>query len=668
MRIRLMIRRLGGVVPLVASLLTGAAAHAEPLVRYVAPDGSGDGTSWANASASLADMYAAVGANADGGAVYVKSGSYALSAPITMLPNVTVEGGHGGETVLTGDTIGSNCWRLNNAGTSVGLIWNSGVFTAPAPTAADDVWTPYDPDRTTASRDTDYAFVCTNTAAANAVFRSLTFTGFRYAAVYASSGQTDGLKIDKCRVLANNTQATDATSVSHGAVLVSGAPAEVTDTVFIGNVFALRFQSSDRVVTNLVRGCTFFGNAGLRQGSLHGGAGGLEAAGCAMMDVYDSTFERNCGWMGNAWGNNDGPGGLAFYNGGADGHVSFVSNCVFRGNFTKNIYSYAGAMQLRHGSSNTVVLLDCSFTGNRWNLSGNIRGSACICSGAESASCGPLFARNCYFAGNVMSNAITTATGYYQSSVWTDTFGARATFLNCTFERNVSVSQATSSDRNGTFGAGSAQHLVLINCTLLDNDVYAAGARAADFQIANVWNSSDFVLLNTVAWHSADDYVSLPATNTFTNKKGCILGSCAIKNNTWNYDYRAEGSVTDLGFNLGNFNGDDPFLATSSKTRGSVTARGIRADSPWRKTGLSVWIATDYRSFIYTTTPPASAAKPWVVLTSHQTKLTPAEAAAIGVSLDAPLPPDAFGNARVAGKIAIGTLNPPASGFQMMVR
>ena len=226
----------------------------------------------------------------------------------------------------------------------------------------------------------------------------------------------------------------------------------------------------------------------------------------------------------------------------------------------------------------------------------------------------------------------------------------------------------TSSARNGTFGAGSSQKLALINCALINNDVYAAGSRTADLQIANVWNSSDFALINTVAWHSEDDYVSLPAADTFTNKKGCILGSSAIKNNTWNYDYSTEGSVTDHGFNLGNFNGNDPMLAASNKTRGSVTARGIRADSPWRRTGLRVWIASDYRAFIYTTMSPASASKPWVCLTFHQARFTPTEAAAIGVFLDAPLVPDAFGNDRIAGKIAIGPLEPPPSSTQVLIR
>ena len=450
---------------------------------------------------------------------------------------------------------------------------------------------------------------------------------------------------------------------------IANSAAKVLDSKFAGNNFGLRFHSDSRVVTNLVCGCAFTHNNALRQENIHGGAGGCEASGHALLDIHDSAFTGNVGFMINTRGKKDGPGGLALFNGGPDGHVSFVSNCVFNGNFTKNQYSYAGAVQLNHATTNAVAFVGCLFTNNFWKLSANTRGSACIVSGSESLNCGTLFVRDTLFVGNVMSNAYAGAAIYPCSSAWTDCFGSRAYFLNCTFRNNLATAPNETGGFYGTVCVLSSQKLALVNCAFVDNDSFTAnGARASDIAAENVLNFSDLSIVNCVLWHSAADYVPLPNKSRFTNKKGAILGGNAIKNNNWNYDFSGEGTVVDLGFKMGDFDDSDPLLLPADKKRNGVFARGISSVSPRIKTGVNVYCGDNGLLYVKWTEKPGSATKPWTCLTQHQTHLTPAQALALGVSDESPMPRDAFGNERVAGRIAIGPLNPDTSGFIIYVR
>ena len=664
---------------LFAALMVALGCTAQARVVYVTPTGAGnmDGTSWENAYASVEVAYADVGLDAAGGTVCIAGGTYLVSAPMSMRPNVAVVGGFGGETILSGDKGYADSWKRNNDGTdyekySLGTVCaifdENGALVLPAPAAEDEFWTPYDP---TYSSDPNTGFCFTNVAenAENATFANLTFACFGYGAIYSTSGLADGLVVTNCRFVANHSQADRCASTTPATVYIANSAAKVLDSKFAGNNFGLRFHSDSRGVTNLVCGCAFTHNNALRQENIHGGAGGCEASGHALLDIHDSAFTGNVGFMINTRGKKDGPGGLALFNGGPDGHVSFVSNCVFNGNFTKNQYSYAGAVQLNHATTNAVAFVGCLFTNNFWKLSANTRGSACIVSGSESLNCGTLFVRDTLFVGNVMSNAYAGAAIYPCSSAWTDCFGSRAYFLNCTFRNNLATAPNETGGFYGTVCVLSSQKLALVNCAFVDNDSFTAnGARASDIAAENVLNFSDLSIVNCVLWHSAADYVPLPNKSRFTNKKGAILGGNAIKNNNWNYDFSGEGTVVDLGFKMGDFDDSDPLLLPADKKRNGVFARGISSVSPRIKTGVNVYCGDNGLLYVKWTGAPCSDEKPWTCLTQHQTHLTPAQALALGVSDESPMPRDAFGNERVAGRIAIGPLNPDTSGFIIYVR
>ena len=655
--------------PVILAALSQMAAWAAK-TAYVVPGGSGDmdGTSWGNAYASIEDAYADVGSDAAGGTVCVAGGTYLVSAPMPMRPNVAVVGGFGGETILSGDNGKADVWRRNNSTAVCAIFDAEGDFVEPAPAAEDEYWTPYDPSYSS-TPDTGFCFTNAVDNAENATFANLTFTCFYYGAISTTSGLADGLVVTNCRFLANNPAADRCVSVTPATVYIANSAARVLDSEFTGNNFGLRFHSDSRVVTNLVRGCAFTRNNALRQNNINGGAGGCEASGFALLDIHDSAFTGNVGYMGNSWGNKDGPGGLAFFNGGPKGHVSVVSNCVFNGNFTKNQYSYAGAVQLNHASTNAVAFVGCLFTNNFWKLSANTRGSACIVSGSEARACGTLFVRDTLFVGNVMSNAWAGAASQPCSSAWTDCYGSRAYFVNCTFRNNLATAPNETGGFYGTVCVLSSQKLALVNCAFVDNDSFTVnGARASDIAAANVWNSTDLSIVNCVLWHAAADYVPLPAASRFANKKGAILGGNAMKNNNWDYDFSAEGNLQNLGFKMGDFDNSDPLLLSADRERNGVFARGISSRSPRRKAGVDVYCGDDGLLYVKWTEKPGSASKPWTCLTQHMTQLTPAQALALGVSEESPMPRDAFGNERVAGRMAIGPLNPASPGTTFSVK
>ena len=262
---------------------------AQARVVYVTPTGAGnmDGTSWENAYASVEVAYADVGLDAAGGTVCIAGGTYLVSAPMSMRPNVAVVGGFGGETILSGDKGYADTWKRNNDGTdyekySLGTVCaifdENGALVLPAPAAEDEFWTPYDP---TYSSDPNTGFCFTNVAenAENATFANLTFACFGYGAIYSTSGLADGLVVTNCRFVANNSQADRCASTTPATVYIANSAAKVLDSKFAGNNFGLRFHSDSRVVTNLVCGCAFTHNNALRQENIHGGAGGCEEEG-----------------------------------------------------------------------------------------------------------------------------------------------------------------------------------------------------------------------------------------------------------------------------------------------------------------------------------------------------------------------------------------------------
>ena len=82
------------------------AAKTPAAVYYVAPNGKGKGSSWADAFGSIQDAVTAAGTAADGAIVYLKAGNYFQTAAVTAtgVGPLTIRGGYTGEGLATGGT------------------------------------------------------------------------------------------------------------------------------------------------------------------------------------------------------------------------------------------------------------------------------------------------------------------------------------------------------------------------------------------------------------------------------------------------------------------------------------------------------------------------------------------------------------------------------------
>ena len=82
------------------------AAKTPAAVYYVAPNGKGKGSSWADAFGSIQDAVTAAGTAADGAIVYLKAGNYFQTAAVTAtgVGPLTIRGGYTGKGLATGGT------------------------------------------------------------------------------------------------------------------------------------------------------------------------------------------------------------------------------------------------------------------------------------------------------------------------------------------------------------------------------------------------------------------------------------------------------------------------------------------------------------------------------------------------------------------------------------
>ena len=170
--------------------------------RYVAVDGTGDGSSADSPMASLADAYAqaAEGATKENpGVVHVASGMYRLATTIALLPNVKVIGGYGGRTVISGDNMSTTAraafWSKNlidssnvvKPGISKTPIWNDDLtYNEPNPDG-ESAW--FCSWYGNSPCNTKRGFENTDSDIGENIFENITFTLFRYGTFKFSSGR-----------------------------------------------------------------------------------------------------------------------------------------------------------------------------------------------------------------------------------------------------------------------------------------------------------------------------------------------------------------------------------------------------------------------------------------------------------------------------------------------
>jgi hypothetical protein len=627
-------------VPAGGATYTATVVSTELRRFHVAPDGTGDGSSWANA-ANLADAY--TDAASYRGELWLKEGVYTVATPIPLRSNVAVVGGFaGGETsadaadpaahpvVINGNVSGGLYWKPNGTDPGVGNrtpVWENGVFNEPNPGWADDYWQPASPN---AAADATYAFEDSlGGGATNVLFRGVTFTGFSRSAIYSISRASDGISIENCRFLANGTGA----STSYSTLYFDDASLSVRDCDFIGNFRGLRFTIESRLLTNAVANCRFLDNVF--------GAMSVTLATNGTFDIASCQFLRN---YSGTYNNSDNAPALRVQSSYRFG-LAHVTDCVIASNIVSSsgggcaVVTVNTADPANYAALPSLAFERCDFTDN---IGRKTRGTALMLSNRY----GSLQFRDCNFLRNVLAEP-QGGTPPVGGIVYDDTY-AVSTFVNCLFEKNTAYAK----DKAGVFlvHAGDYRRGALINCTFADNDITAEDPlNAADFRVGKGNGIGAFKVVNCVFDESASGHYPIR----------CDVGA---KIDLWDVFTRGQTTNTMGAATFGLVNGygpidSDPRLQKRSKPGpGGRIGRTVSGSSPASRGGLLVQLADNGNYFVHCPWLTAANAKPWCA--PSVTDLTLSAGAALGLDPASASIPDAWGQARPAGKpIAAGHLN-----------
>ena len=628
--------------------------HVTSAVRtvFVVPGGAGnrDGTDWANAYGDLATACADAGQYR--GEVWMKEGAYALSAPVQMLPNVTVRGGFAGDetsadaadpasrpTILTGDANGDDVW-LRNGAEEVGPVWTDLTFNEPNPDGADAYWSVGG-----AADDVYYAFVNETGCATNAAFTGLVFTGFARAAVSSTSGNANGLRLEGCRLLACGT---GRVQDSASAIVVADCSYAVRDCVFTGNSGICR-SIHTLPFTNSFSGCSFRANI---DAPIYLRGQGYDAlttiAGCTFDGNYGDRTDAVALYLDIPFGNRVKISDTVFSRNRATG--SGRAPVIIVGTVTADAYE------------SRIVLDRCRFTENVTDVTADASASAGI---RYTCRTSYLLVRDSYFGSNECVNANAAQTKAHSSSscALSNSDHNHMVFVNTTFERNR-ASVASSAGFAATVSSSAPyDNTGLVHCTFADNEVSAASDSWADF-LGSVTRAAPRLVFNTVFRSSAEGYraVKFTGAEQLALSHSVIPGLESVTNG-----YTQIILYEDIWEN-------DPRLAPSAvHGPNGALARGVTGLSPFARSGRVVCACTDdaetgsdnyyWQDPRYSTGSNAR----WRTI-AHGNGKNEAEANAAGMYATKPNIPDAFGATRRFRRVALGPLNAPPLGLMIMVR
>ena len=628
--------------------LLAANAGAAPKVVYVAPGGTGDGSSWENAMGSVADAYAAAAAYAEGGfdsgEVWIKTGRYTIPSSITAQSGVSVFGGFLGTetdasqgrrenlTILSGDKGDNDYWMPCSTNTAEKLyVWTGEdkmTFNPPDPHDPDEYWTLSNGG----SGNYLYCFLtrAANPPVTNCTFSGLTFTSFQTCPVYLFDGGPHvGMAVTNCNFWA-------CSDGGYGAVLLSAAEARLSDNVCWGGRARIRIKTPETVAcTNEIARCVF------RDNTINGGLY-LEAGTTNnTWRVTECTFYRN----------------RAESNGAA---VHLANNmqwtrlemrgcsarkCILTGTSLGLVSTASG------GTAFTLLFTDCDFEGNICTNSTLGHASACFTGCSQGKS---WFFDGCSFRGNRIWYGGTGNAASVYSSYAANQF---TTFLNCSFEDNAAVS-------TGETPAASAATLALpLNNTrlyvvnsLLDGNACSGARTNADLHIGGPFNQAFFAVVNSVLHSDDPGYVPL--------RSG--LSPYLFKASMSNLDTNAVGCAAWTRLD-GVSSGVDPAIAAKLRAKAGCPhrMRGLWVDSPFWRGGTDIWVRPRPGSFPHVLLRDPefhkSSSRYWHPINfgpggGGELDQTDATMASLGLTKDSPLHPDALGNPRKAGKVAYGPI------------
>ena len=628
-----------------------AAAVAQAKVVYVVPGGAGakDGTSWGDAYDDIIVAYtnAADGATAEvPGEVWIKKGWYQYpTTHIVMKPYVKMFGGfEGGETSVDAADPENNWtivsvgwyaldtskyyWR-DTAGKKITPVWSK--------VGQDYVYTP--PPETgwcvISGSGQDNFMVDTDGAADGNEINGIVLTCCVKSVISVSHGTKD-LLVKNCRFIGCSLYQHQGIG---GEINASDADLMVVNCRFEGGQNPIHAKSSTELHDCTVSNCQFaccYGNYG-------GGCAGVSGEGLVRLHVADCSFER--GWVDNN------ALALDVYLGCI---TSKVSNCSFALSRDFNAGGSVPGIRCAY-TDGTMDIERCQFKRVYVSHPGTAYTSGACVMTPVSTSGMSVIVRDSYFEGNVLELTDKPDNNNRVYGCIMAMYGGNwHSLVNCTVVSNAVIDTFTGNSPHVAMVAGGYDtvRLVVDSCTFKDNDCLRIRTvdevtttnRLGEIDFGGA-NKSMRSIINTVMTHAAEDYKPFSSSAN-------ICGAMCTKGYTI-----TSGRAPLLSC--------DPQLADGPETKDGVTAWGVRPESPCRKGGYFVWEGTD-RQF-YFRDPTATAATPWRSLTSNGL-LSDADAAAVGVSLAAKPLPDAFGEARSAGHIALGSLNADPLGLMLLVR
>lgn len=639
---------------------------ASRVFRIVPPDevpagSDGSGSSWENATDDIAA--AARDAARYRGELWFKEGTYKLSAPIGLYPNVAFIGGFNGTeternqadpsahvTLLTGDLNGGNYWLPQGSDPGAGnrtLVFDYETRTLNVPQPASDVQTPVWRVKYTSNAANAFSDSVTS-CATNALISGMTIACFSGSAIKATYFESQTL-VENCRFIGNSQ------SVNDGVVCVKGS-----------------LQ---------MRHCDFRYN--------HGGVGINEAKDDRLSVVDDCTFYCNEIWKSRVFRYNSSKDPRTYLTSSncrfednvytaqeaANSSIEFttdssrtctISNWVVRNTRTCPLPNLGNA---KANFANGHITLNGNFTFVRCRFEDNLLDYSTLSSGLSCQSAvfyhsgWSLLCQDCFFARNTAKSQKATTERAVITSVAALNGGAM-TFINCTLMDNFAdamestiAAAATVGDRNEQSNSG----LAFVHCTLANNTAQG-GIAAADLLIHPDSEKKNTTrhgigILNSIL-HSKDS--SYKPLQLLASKPATILYSALSNINEEDFDTTLPGTlwkdVTDDTSGI---------AAKTSVSPDGVEALGIKSISPLTH-GTGTIVLYNNRPYLWNA-EAANVNNTYLSLVEPTYYRSPSQVERPDATQPAPLP-DAFGAPRIIGKLAAGALNAASAGLVIVVR
>ena len=616
--------------------------HVVPVDDPAVSTGTGDGLTWANATANL--QTAIDLASEFGGEVWIKTGVYKVLSPCTPKSNVTIIGGFAGNetsageadptahpTILTGDATGNNTWKANGT-TSKGLIWDGMTLQMPNPDNEDWYWLIVGD-----AADGSHCFQQASATPAldNFRLRNLTITGYRYCALWTLSGSD--VTVSNVTFVANNFY--NNVDQGQAAVWAQGGLV-LEDCTFIGNYRGMTISGTCAKRANRISGCTFYANYN------HNGRDGGAFQASATTTITNCLFKRNYSGALNS-------------SGAIDSHGQTIY--VYDSDFIENKSSGAGRSAVAWVGYGRAVR--CRFVDNASDCTtGNTKGLHGTCFALAG---GDFFVDDSFFKGNRIAGRYTATDEQLLGAICYVGDG-RFTFYNSTFvDTRIAVTNASTGVANaGSFTADSYnvnQNWAVVHCTVngtvFDCAQESGTLHAGEFVCSAKSATADKSccgVANSVVWNADEDYVPF---SLGADKWLPLLAYNVIKNlDVEAYEAAATGAND---FVIGN-SSDDPVLSDSVRSPDVTAPRyveqwGLNCRSPFKRSAAYLGKLTDGKFIVRDT-----ARSKWFSVLQKVSNWGITSYKDGNVA-------DAWGEARPTGKIALGPLQ-THSGLLLMVR